>query len=122
MEALTIEKAKAELEELNKRPLKSEKPILHMHPFMEIVFRPGLQEFPVINPNPSYQNMFEAMRWTDYAYVGAASAGVAWLTLVGERPIRNTVLSLGIAIPIFLGIGLANSWSRLVGLKGIDDV
>jgi hypothetical protein len=121
-EELTIERARAELEELNKKPLKFSKPQLYMHPFLDVVFRPGMQDFPVINPNPDYQSIIKAMRWTDYAYMGVASAGLAWMTLIGERPIRNTALSLGIAVPIFFGISMANCWSRLVGLKSIDDV
>ena len=81
-----------------------------------------MQEFPVTDPNPSYESMIKAMRWTDYAYVGMASAGIAWMSLIGERPFRNSLLSLSIAVPIFFGISMANCWSRLVGLKGLEDV
>lgn len=106
---------KKELKELEDKPLINIRPIIHMHPFLEAVYRPGVEGYPVINPSPTYMDMINAMKWTDYAYALLGTGYISWSS-------TRKKLSLIICGPLLFGIGMMNGWARLVGLKGIDQM
>lgn len=112
-----------ELEELEKAPLKHPKPQLHVHPFRNAVYRPGVTGFPITDPNPYFLSLLRNMRWTDWAYVGGGTAFMLWRTVLGSaRPLRNAIICTSITGPIFFAIGIGNSYARLVGLKAMDQI
>ena len=94
-----------ELEELEKTPLKHPKPQLHTHPFLDVVFGPGITGFPITDPNPSFTNLVRSMRWTDWAYVGGATGFLIWKFVPGTaRPFRNAIFCTSLAAPFFLSL------------------
>lgn len=118
-----IKEIERELKELEGKPLENPKPQLSMHPFLDVVFRPGVKGFPVADPNPAFNTLLQNMHLTDWLYVGGATGYMLWRGINGStRPLRSALLYTSFTFPLFFGVGLLNSYARLVGLKAMDDV
>jgi hypothetical protein len=123
--SMDIEAAKQELRELESRPLEHPKPIKHRHPFLDAQYWYGVEPFPIINPNPSVWQCFMAMHRSDWIIVGISWMGIMTLALkrcnwqMRTWPVLSTAV---VATPVFLGWGAFNAWTRLVGLKGVDQI
>lgn len=112
-----------ELKELEEKPMENAKPRLHMHPFLDAVFRPGISGYPITDPDPTLQRILGAMRWSDWLYVSGAMGFILYRAVPGAtNRLRSTFYWTSAFLPLFLGVGMFKSYSRLVGLKGMDDL
>ena len=114
------EAALIEWKRIDEEPLKNKKPALALHPFLEAVYRPGVEGHPIIDPSPSFQSLFNGLEYTDWLYIGAGTGFMAY-TARNCSP-RIMLLSSSVMLPALFGVSLLNSWARLVGIKAVDQV